>query len=88
MNPPLHQEEDREALRSALNEGLLDFVATDHAPHEEKAKGSDFAKAAFGTVGLESSLRVLLTGIEEGWLKAERLEEIFFNASSSFFGFG
>ena len=86
MNPPLHQEEDREALRSALNEGLLDFVATDHAPHEEKAKGNDFAKAAFGTVGLESSLRVLLTGIEEGWLKAERLEEIFSTRPAAFLG--
>ncbi len=86
MNPPLHQDEDREALRSALNEGLLDFVATDHAPHEEKAKGSEFAKAAFGTVGLESSLRVLLTGIEEGWLKAERLEEIFSTRPAAFLG--
>ncbi len=86
MNPPLHQAEDRAALRKALNEGLLDFVATDHAPHEAAAKGGDFAKAAFGTIGMESSLRVLLTGIHEGWLGEDRLEDVFSRAPARFLG--
>ena len=86
MNPPLHQAEDRAAIRQALNDGTLDFVATDHAPHEAAAKGSDFTKAAFGTVGMESSLRVLLTGIEDGWLKRERLWDIFSRAPARFLG--
>lgn len=86
MNPPLHQAEDREAIRKALNEGLLDFVATDHAPHEAAAKGKDFAKAAFGTVGMESSLRVLLTGMYEGWIRPERMWDVFSRAPAKFLG--
>lgn len=86
MNPPLHQAEDREAIRKALNEGVLDFVATDHAPHEASAKGTDFAKSAFGTVGMESSLRVLLTGMYDGWLKPERLWDVFSTAPARFLG--
>ncbi|MEZ4815126.1 MAG: dihydroorotase [Bdellovibrionota bacterium] len=86
MNPPLHQNEDREAIRKGLNEGVLDFVATDHAPHEASAKGADFAKAAFGTIGMESSLRVLLTGFYEGWINPDRMWDIFSRAPARFLG--
>jgi dihydroorotase len=86
MNPPLHQAEDRAMIREALNEGVIDFVATDHAPHEAAAKNQGFEKSAFGTIGMESSLRVLLTGIQEGWLNPHRLKDIFSTAPAKLLG--
>lgn len=86
MNPPLRSAEDRRALRHALTEGLIDFVATDHAPHESTAKGTNFKTSAFGTTGLETSLRVLLTLVREGVLSPERLVQVFSSKPAAFLG--
>ncbi len=61
MNPPLRSREDREALIAGIQDGTIDMIATDHAPHsaEEKAKG--LAGSAFGIVGIETALPVLYT---------------------------
>ena len=61
MNPPLRSPEDREALVAGLQDGTIDMIATDHAPHsaEEKARGLE--KSAFGVVGLETAFPVLYT---------------------------
>jgi len=61
MNPPLRGKEDQEALIKGLNEGTIDIIATDHAPHslEEKAKG--LKGSAFGIVGLETAFPLLYT---------------------------
>ena len=61
MNPPLRSPEDREALVEGLQDGTIDMIATDHAPHsaEEKARGLE--KSAFGVVGLETAFPVLYT---------------------------
>ncbi len=88
MNPPLRHEEDRKALRQALRSGLIDFIATDHAPHEEEVKTENFKTAAFGTTGLETSLRVLLTLHAQGELTPERLVEVFSTAPAKFLGLG
>jgi dihydroorotase len=63
MNPPLASEEDRESVVTALLDGTIDCVATDHAPHtaEEKARG--LAAAPFGVVGLETAFGVLHTDL-------------------------
>ena len=61
MNPPLRTSEDLEALRAGLREGVLDAVATDHAPHSKVEKEMDLAAAPFGVVGLETAAGVLLT---------------------------
>lgn len=60
MNPPLRAREDVEALVEGLASGLIDVIATDHAPHtaEEKAGGMD--KAPFGVVGLETAVPLVL----------------------------
>lgn len=86
MNPPLRGPEDREALRRALRDGIIDFVATDHAPHEAAAKGQNFKTAAFGTTGLETSLRVLLSLVNRGELTPERLVEVFSFKPAHFLG--
>jgi dihydroorotase len=56
INPPLRSAEDVEALRNAIAEGVVTVLATDHAPHPAQTKDTDFASAAFGTIGLECAL--------------------------------
>ncbi|CAN5334659.1 dihydroorotase [soil metagenome] len=59
VNPPLRTNEDVDALRSALADGTIDIVATDHAPHPVEAKDCAWDEAANGMVGLESALSVV-----------------------------
>lgn len=61
VNPPLRSREDVEALRAALREGLVDCIATDHAPHELEAKDCEFNLASFGISGLETAVAVILS---------------------------
>ena len=60
VNPPLRPAEDVEALRSALADGTVDAVATDHAPHASQDKDAAFGDAAFGMLGLETALGVVV----------------------------
>ncbi len=86
MNPPLRAPKERDELQNLLSSGAIDFVATDHAPHEEKGKGEDFRSSYFGTTGLETSLRVLFTLMAQGKLSEERLVEVFSTAPARFLG--
>ncbi|HWQ79599.1 MAG TPA: dihydroorotase [Anaerovoracaceae bacterium] len=61
MNPPLRGKEDREAIRQGLQDGTLDVIATDHAPHSETEKNLPFAEAPNGVIGLETSFAVSYT---------------------------
>jgi dihydroorotase len=61
VNPPLRTETDVAALRVALVEGVIDAVATDHAPHATEYKEEPFDSAPFGMTGLETSLALLHT---------------------------
>lgn len=65
MNPPLRATADREALRQALADGVIDAIATDHAPHHRDEKEVEFENAAFGIIGLETALPLSLRLIEE-----------------------
>src|SRR2546422_6168007 len=60
MKPPLRTKRDVEALIEALADGTIDCVATDHAPHALSEKEGEFDRAAFGVVGLETAVAVLL----------------------------
>lgn len=60
MNPPLGDEMDRLALITGLHDGTIDCIATDHAPHSSLDKNVEFNLAAFGIVGLETSLALTL----------------------------
>jgi len=68
VNPPLRPAEDVEALRGALADGIIDAVATDHAPHARHDKEHAFVDAAFGMLGLEAALSVVCTVMVEGGL--------------------
>jgi dihydroorotase len=61
MNPPLRGEEDRRALVEALRTGVIDCVATDHAPHARHEKEVPFEQAPMGTTGLETAFSALYT---------------------------
>jgi len=63
MNPPLRGEEDRRALVDALRSGVIDCVATDHAPHARHEKEVPFEQAPMGTTGLETAFSVLYTDL-------------------------
>ncbi|MBN2099655.1 MAG: dihydroorotase [Dehalococcoidia bacterium] len=73
VNPPLRTARDVEALAQALKDGVIDAVATDHAPHTLGDKAGDFNSAAFGISGLETALPVVLTLAHEGKLELSTL---------------
>jgi dihydroorotase len=60
MSPPLRTKRDAEALIEALADGTIDCIATDHAPHALSEKEGEYDRAAFGVVGLETAVAVLL----------------------------
>jgi dihydroorotase len=66
VNPPLRSAADVAALQSALLDGTLDAVATDHAPHAAEAKEAPFDEAPPGMLGLETALAVVLTALGSG----------------------
>lgn len=77
VNPPLRREQDVLALRRAVAEGIIDIVATDHAPHPTEAKECEWAAAAFGMVGLESALPIALaTLVREGHASFADVEQL------------
>ena len=61
MNPPLRTEVDVKAIVKGLKDGTIDVIATDHAPHLLEEKNVEFRDAAFGIVGLETALGLILT---------------------------
>lgn len=76
MNPPLRPESDRAALVAALADGLIDCVATDHAPHCADDKEVPFEEAPFGVIGLGSAFSVLYgTLVRDGAIELSTLVE-------------
>jgi len=61
MNPPLRSDDDRQALIEALRSGVLDCIATDHAPHAREEKEQPFEAAPMGVTGLETAFAALHT---------------------------
>jgi dihydroorotase len=61
MNPPLRTEEDRQALIEGLRSGVIDCIATDHAPHARDEKEVPFEQAPMGTTGLETAFAAVYT---------------------------
>ena len=77
MNPPLRKASDAEALRAGLLDGSIDCVVTDHAPHAKHEKDCEWEIAFFGTIGLETSLPLMLTNmVSAGRMSWSRLVEV------------
>ncbi|MEA5575237.1 dihydroorotase [Anabaena sp. UHCC 0451] len=66
MNPPLRSPHDNEVLWQALRDGVIDFIATDHAPHTLEEKGQTYPNTPSGMPGVETSLPLMLTAAMEG----------------------
>jgi dihydroorotase len=76
VNPPLRSEVDVMALREALAEGVIDIVATDHAPHAAESKDCEWQEASFGMIGLETALPIInLTMVQSGLLTWEAVAD-------------
>ncbi len=74
VNPPLRTERDVMALREALAEGVIDIVATDHAPHGTESKECEWQEAAFGMIGLETALPIVnQTMVQTGLMNWEQV---------------
>ena len=89
MNPPIRSAEDRDALVAGLQDGTIDVVATDHAPHtaDEKSRGLEFS--AMGVVGLETSFAVIYTKlVKQGIISLEKAIEVMAEAPRRIFGLG
>jgi dihydroorotase len=76
MNPPLRSESDKQKIRMALQDGTLDAIATDHAPHSILEKNVEFDHAANGIIGLETALPLSLALIRDGVISEKRLVEL------------
>ena len=68
VNPPLRTKQDIQALIQGLKEGVIDIIATDHAPHTENDKLCEFALAPFGISGFETALGSLMSLVRNGQL--------------------
>lgn len=66
MNPPLRSPHDNEVLWEALRDGVIDFIATDHAPHTLEEKAQEYPNTPSGMPGVETSLALMLTAAMQG----------------------
>ncbi len=66
MNPPLRSHHDNQVLWQALRDGIIDFIATDHAPHTLEEKAQPYPKSPSGMPGVETSLALMLTAAMDG----------------------
>ncbi len=77
MNPPLRSREDREELIAGIQDGTIDMIATDHAPHSEEEKSKGLDGSSFGIVGIETAFPLLYSYlVKEDIISMERLMEL------------
>ena len=89
MNPPIGTPADHNALIAALQDGIIDAIATDHAPHSEEEKSRGFKKSLSGIVGLETAFAACYTGLVlKGVISLERLIDLLCDAPRRIFGLG
>jgi dihydroorotase len=78
MKPPLRTETDREALVEGIKTGIIDCIASDHAPHAAEEKNRPFEEAPFGVIGMETSFSVIYDRlVRTGIIDIKRLIELF-----------
>ena len=83
VKPPLRTSEDVQEIKKGLADGVIDVIATDHAPHSPLEKELEFDKAAFGMIGLETAVPLTLKLVRDGVLGlAEAIRKLSYNAAS------
>lgn len=89
MNPPIRSAADRDALIEGVQDGTIDVIATDHAPHTAEEKSRGLAGSAMGVVGLETSFAVIYTKlVMAGIISPERMIELMAEAPRRIFALG
>jgi dihydroorotase len=87
MNPPIRGKDDKQALLTAIADGTIDMIATDHAPHSAEEKSKGFAGSLNGILGLEAAFPVMYTSlVETKIISLERLIELMSIAPARRFG--
>ena len=76
MNPPLRTEMDKRAITEAIQDGTIDVIATDHAPHSKDEKDDTLDAAPFGIIGLETSLPLTLRLFHDNKISLIRIAEL------------
>ncbi len=74
MNPPIRSEHDRQTLWEGLRSGVIDCIATDHAPHLLTDKALGYPRAPSGMPGVETSLPLMLTAMRDGHCSLAELQ--------------
>ena len=89
VNPPLRTHKDVMALREALAEGIIDIVATDHAPHPAETKECEWQEASFGMLGLETAISIVMhTMVDTGLMNWEQVSDRLSIAPARIGGYG
>jgi len=76
MNPPLRSGEDQAALWNGINTGVVDIVASDHAPHMKEEKRKPYWEAPAGVPGIETMLPLMLTAVKRRWINLYKLTKL------------
>jgi dihydroorotase len=76
MNPPLRSGEDQAALWKGINTGVVDIVASDHAPHTKEEKRKPYWEAPAGVPGIETMLPLMLTAVKRRWINLYKLTKL------------
>ena len=80
MNPPVRSKADQKALIDGIEDGVIEIIATDHAPHSEEEKSRGLEKSPFGIVGLETAFPILYTEfVKTGRWTIEKLTDLLSN---------
>jgi dihydroorotase len=85
MNPPLRSPEEQIHIWQALNDGTIDTIASDHAPHTLTEKEQPLCKCPSGVPGIETTLPLMLTAYKQGKISLDRLESLLYTNARNLF---
>jgi len=86
MNPPIRDERHRDALWQALQQGLVDVIGSDHAPHTREEKDGDYPATPSGMPGVQTLVPLMLNHVNEGRLSLERFVDLTSAGAQRIFG--
>lgn len=86
VNPPLRSQEDVDVLIKALNDGVIDCIATDHAPHHFESKDCEYDLAEFGISGLETAIPTVMSLVQANKLTINEMISLFTNKPAQIVG--
>jgi dihydroorotase len=86
MNPPLRTKADNDALWKAIDDGTIDTIGTDHAPHTLSDKQKPYGEAPSGVLRIENYLALLLSAYHEGKITIEKIVELTHDNPQKIFG--